>query len=104
MTAHDRALPVESDKPPRLVTAASAGSDTTPRLTLITSPEPVSVCIPSPIFLVRRLADNSQMARFPATAHLVAKKMIHDSIPQPPGIQGPPNNPRYPQTMNGVTR
>jgi hypothetical protein len=75
MTAHDRDLPVESEKPSRLVAAASAGSDTTRRLTLITSPEPVSVCIPSPIFIVRRLADKSEMARFPATAHQLAKKM-----------------------------
>lgn len=63
-------------------------------LTLVTSPQPFSVCIPAPILVVRRLADGSEMARFPAPAHQLARKMarrwrgtvevIPGQPPQPP--------------------
>lgn len=64
------------------------------RLTLTTSPEPISVCIPAPILVVRRLADGSEMARFPSPAHQLARKMarrwrgtvevVPGHMPEPP--------------------
>ena len=53
-----------------------------PRLTLIDAPQPAIQAqeravtfIPAPILVVRRLSDGSEMARFPATSHQLARKL-----------------------------
>jgi hypothetical protein len=45
------------------------------RFVVIESPQPIVAVVPAPILVVRRLADGREMARFPATAHLTARKM-----------------------------
>lgn len=46
-----------------------------PRFTLIQGPEPAVTFIAAPILMVRRLADGSEMARFSATSHQLARKL-----------------------------
>jgi hypothetical protein len=75
MTTHERDLPGESESPSQLVGARSGGSDTTRRFTVITSPEPTSVCIPAPRLLVRHLATGTSMGLYPVTAHQLARRV-----------------------------
>ena len=75
MTNHHGDLSVESKGPQCLVRAGSGGSDMARRFTLVTSPERTVTFIPAPTLVVCRLTDGSEMARFPATSHRLAREV-----------------------------